>query len=284
MDLSATLTQLTRKLCSPTLDSCQVHIQRLKDYRVVVEASRLGESIQGGGIARTLLAAYLKALGEFGEGLICLREDHNNRSGLAAGLLFSPAVDRAKAELIERDAFLFHYRQVLPFLERRALSNSNVAYRMATALPDWHGFLVTDGACASGKNPCLLFGTAADRSEKLALQRAHHEYQTIARVHALRPTRCAELADSPSVDAAPDRHHLASRDPRNRERFQTLCASLGSTHSHRPPLHGSWEIESVPSPIRSLVYARAKHSQLTPLVFDQPEDPTGDRPLFHPFW
>ncbi len=295
MDLSATLNQLTRKLCKPTLETCQVHIRKAfgieNNYRVVIDGKSAGESVQGGGISKSLLTAYAKALGEFGEGLVCLRENHDNRSGMAAGLLFFQAVDRAKAELIERDAFLHHYRNEVPFLGRRPLQRAKsrsfiapVAFRMATAHPDWHSFLVTDDLCATGQRTCLLFGTAADRNEKLALQRAHDEYQVIAHVHNIRPSRCAELAGDSSSSSSADRHHLSSRDSRNLERFRTLCSPMRATKGGRQSIHNQWEIERLQSPIETMVYARVRHRELTPLVFDIPEAVAGNTPLYHPFW
>lgn len=236
------------------------------------------------------MEAFAKALSEAGENVLVYTDGLESRCGMAAGLFASQAEVRARGELLERDAFLFHYRSGRPF-RRREDSSDLLVFEMDSASDEFHAILVTDLRSAEGSAPCLLFGTSAHPDMEIALEKAAQEYSAIRLNHRLHPNRCSSWEVSPDqVPTVMDLHHVASRDIRNIERFKSLCgygsADVPISDNGREPLNkAGWKISVLSSPIRTLSFVRAEHPDLIRMTFGLPEaSGPGEPPLYHPFW
>lgn len=289
MDLSNSLISTTSLLLKDKTLSPKVFVyspspSTFERWLLVIQVTQNGRAQRSSGSSKSFMEAYAKALSEMGELLIIEAEKLYSRCGIAGSFFMSRSISRAKCELLERDAFFFHYRNRLPFsAEPRELSEKGLlAYELSTADPTLRTFLVTDRMCASGQSECLLFGCATNEAAETAIEKAIQEYSAIYLNHQRHPDRCKLLANSSEkIPVIMDRHHAASRDPRNIERFRSLCSNRGSVLSPRK-LDGLWEIQTLPSPIRALAFARVSHPSLIKLTFDIPE--ADEKDLLHPFW
>lgn len=301
MDLSSSLAWITQLLNKEQFESLNVRLClpkyfKLGRYLVRIDARAIGVNtlFRSSGLSLRIDEAFLRALSELGETLILQRCGFQSRCGIAGGLSKSGAIQRAKSELIERDAFLYHYRSGAPFSTCQKLTEDIVAFDMEVPVNEsLTAILVTDEASARGANRCLWFGTSAARSRTVAIEKALQEYLSIRANHlALNPNgkskrqRCFAEASQPHSDL--DQHHAASSDPRNLKRFVELCAGMDSVLPplRRNPLDQSrWEIQSLTSPILGLKFARAIHPDLIPMEFGIPESwASTTPPLLHPFW
>lgn len=236
-------------------------------------------------------SSYIRALVELGENIIFKTHGLEDRGGLSGGFLLSGAVKRAKFELIERDAFLFHYRTVTPFLSRASDPQVGaLLFEMRSSVPGVHCFFATTPECAEGHHPCLLLGLGAHEEAAQARKKALGELATMKMDHELRPGWCAALEANPDrISRVPDFHHVQSRDGRNIQIIRKLCdlqdagrgASVDPVH-----IEGGWNIQTLESPIRFVKYGRIENAKLRSLKFGEPELVTGasDRPLYHPIW
>lgn len=295
------------------------HLRTLADLLIVapadrqsLEVTRLAPSVEtsdqyltvlkngnvsASGVSKSPSISFLKALLEYGECLICLKRNWTNRSGIAGGIFLGTSVNRAQFELIERDAFLFHYRNEVPFAPLKAIHlkvdfPQLLIFEMNSADPRFFSILATDRVSA-GQNPiaphCLIFGTATHLNRSAAIRKAIEEYSALRYNHLVDPEFCGscKVADRRNSGAY---HHGASSDPRNIERFKRLC-SLTRPMSSRIPrtdqgeVSRTWKTEKLESPLRFFNFARASNPLLIPLSFGEPEpDSPAEHPLYHPFW
>jgi hypothetical protein len=215
---------------------------------------------------------------------------------MAAGFFSTQAIQSAKGELIERDAFLHHYQNLTPmkFSHIHELKSRNeskiLVFQMETTDPSFSAFLVTDSECSKGQAECLLFGFGAHSNKKIALEKSIQEYSAILLQHQKRPERCRWLSENPEkIPTLMDRHNVAARDDRNKERFKSIC-ELSRPQEHnveRPVIDPSkWIIHKFKTPISMFQYAQANHPELLKMKFGipEPDSDSGDKPLFHPFW
>lgn len=292
MELSSSLSRVTRHLvgAEPGTVQTYVHCPRastLSRYIVVCEWEREPRKrIKASGVARSRLDAYLKAVVELGEVAICDGTSMLNRTGLAGGLIFENAVHRAKAELLERDAFLFHYRRRLPFVKRESAGPGACLFEMSSPLADVHCFIALDQAFVEGGAECILMGFGCHLDRETAGEKAVGELAGMVLDHSLRPGWCRDVYTGAAKPARlTDLHHAYSRDSRNIERIRALCRP-GSADSSRGPLSEEWRVERLQSPLKYFKYVRVSHPGLAVLEFGRPEDATspGQAPLYHPVW
>ncbi len=90
-------------------------------FSVLVIADVNGKPAQGYSRNDRLNIAFTKALCEFGEVIVARQLSLANRNGLAGGVFKRTAISRAKSELLERDAFLYHYAIRIPFTQRKKM-------------------------------------------------------------------------------------------------------------------------------------------------------------------
>jgi ribosomal protein S12 methylthiotransferase accessory factor YcaO len=146
-----------------------------------------------------MIDSFTKAMSELGESILVYSLGLETNSGLAGGFLYKTARQRAKAELIERDAFLYHYKNRIPFIERIFLEkkdNSKLdifAYKMASTDSSFYSYLVTDEDCSRGNRMCLLFGLGSHKIKNIAISKAIQEYASIALLHEKFPLWCDGL-------------------------------------------------------------------------------------------
>ena len=239
---------------------------------------------KGSATSSNPIEAYIKAVAELGESLICSSLNFGNRSGIAAGLLTSQAIVRAKSELIERDAFLYHYRNAIPFTAVKEIDDNDglLAFQMQSAEKNYYSYLVTDVKCSTGASECLLFGTGCHPSEKIAIEKAVQEYVSIALNHELKPEWCnGNSNEQLQHKSLTDRHHFASRDFRNIERFRLLCL-VREPAGPRPNVGDDWKITRLSSPLRFFNFVYVQNESLISMTFGEFERIEGD--LLHPFW
>lgn len=295
---SSRLTKTAKVLFKDPIDFLDVFIHQPKPethglWIVVIEGA-FGSwlPMKGSGMSDSQFNAFIKALVEFSEVYLMRKLNLTDREGISGGLFYSTALVRSQSEVIERDAFLYHYRRKIPFLSLEKIiathdpTRSIHLYKMASASENLISFLATDNLCAEGKNACLLIGLGCHSSAKIAMNKAVGEYSTMYLDHLLRPGWCEDIAHNITVaKRLPDFHHACSRDPRNIEKFLMLCK--GSTEILRNPADShKWEVEKFNSPIRFIKFVRSRHPDLERLTFGEPELDSGpsEFKLYHPIW
>lgn len=295
MDLSSYYRQLALFFVRPRLDGLLSlaetnRVEATSYFRVFLQAQVPGAiNLVGAGRDTSKFRAFFKALGELGEAFLCHRLKRPNRSGLAGGFLFKKSKERAYGEILERDAFFHHYRSGVPFLD--SVPDQFRVFLLDSRDPKFKVVLVTDSASIRGELGCLVFGlgTAIDLTE--AVKKARYEYLTLRRLHQIRPDRCRKLATlSPERLSMADRHHIASRDQRNLDRFRHLCE--GFSDVRRLPIDpAKLSIKRHNSPIFGFKYAEVSHPDLIPMEMGVSEIWTGNlsshptpKPLLHPLW
>lgn len=301
MGLSRSLARLTRHLIRGDEGRTEAFVHPPSEltlgFFIVVSTFRSDEGavLKGTGVARSQTEAYLKSAIELGEVLCSRQNGISTRNGMAGGLLLHSAIERARAELLERDAFLFHYRKGVPFrsseIWREGIPGASgrgriMVFELSSAVGGLRCVLATDEASIGGDEGCLWFGLAAHPDREAAARKAVGEYACMNLDHALRPGWCADVfAGTRPASRLPDLHHAASRDPRNRRRFHDLCGVGESESRFRQGVSIEWSQAEVPSPLRYFRYARASSPLLDILEFGVSESvPAGEPPLLHPVW
>jgi hypothetical protein len=261
---------------------------------VVVEAIwRDWALMKGTGTGRSESVSFLKGLVELGEVWLVRKHSLQDRSGIAGGIFRRQASFRAKAELIERDSFLFHYRNRHPFarkikeVRQTVDAPGIVVFEMDSSDPKFTSVFATNTMCAMQGADCLLMGLGAHSDPNVAIQKAIQEYSIMAMDHVRRPGWCARLSqDSSLSNRLPDFHHAQSRDSRNLERIKSICAIDGrQTRRVLPKIF--WNERQLPSPIRFVHYVAVSSPDLMSLDFGAPEPREiweSERPLYHPVW
>lgn len=238
----------------------------------------------GAGSGRTSLSAFLRALSEVGEDALRRRRRIGYRCGMAGGLFLGQALRRARAERIEHDAFLYHYRERIPFRYLGDFKGLR-AYELSSASAQVRVALVTRLSYARlvGRD-CVHFGIGGDADLKCALEKA-------AREHDLMLPRLMGVQERGGASRPEkDPHFAAAFDGRNVRIFQSLCQEgLDEPTPGRAAVEPQWNEELLESPVRLLRFARVSSEDLIPMQFGVPErnsqDQDGaDSELYHPFW
>lgn len=260
---------------------------------VDIDSEEFGRAKGSGMTTDSVNSSYIRAVVELGENIIFKTKRLEDRGGLSGGFLFSEAIQRGKYELIERDSFLYHYRERAPFLSRRASQEGDaLLFEMKSKVPGVHCFFATTRECANGQNPCLLLGLGAHKDPSQAQRKALGELSTMQLDHDLRPGWCEALAASPEkISRLPDYHHVQSRDSRNIEAIKEICSvsgeSLGKQAGYDSEIQRQWRVEKMESPIRFAKYCHISNSRLEALKFGFPEEKSlwrSESPLYHPIW
>ena len=299
MDLKTTLRLGARVLLPrPQFADPRVSIYRLaflSRFLVTISTAYDDLSVVGGGAGSNPFGALLKAVAECGEVVVARKCGLSHRSGIAAGLSISATTRRAQDELLERDAFLFHYRNQVPLrpiesplaqaagCELFALNVADASRKGCLAL------LQREFSPSEGN--CLVFGTGVGENESSAATRAISEALTLKLRHELDSKWCrAHHTVSNENRSGPDFHHFASRDPRNLATFSLIAsrcisnATSNATSKPRTPT-GSFNVLSEDSPVRPFKFVRVTHEGLASIEFDGPEPGSYEsNPLYHPFW
>lgn len=292
MDVSSSLIQITKWFIRDRNRNINIHIfpkskNTLNLWQVIIEVEWDQKKLIGSsGGSKSLFEAYLKALSELGENIILDSSALMSRCGIAGGLFESQAIIRAKAELLERDSFFYHYRNKVPFYDTFTLFKDGIElciFQLQSSDPHFYSYLATDKDCTLGKSSCLLFGTSAHPDKNVAIEKAIQEYSAIRLNHILQPERCESLFKNPDkIATIMDKHHIASRDPRNLNRFQNLCQTSKNMGNRKQIDPKNWETQKLKSPFRLLKFIRVDHPDLIKMTFGIPEP--GEDKLFHPFW
>lgn len=265
-------------------------------YKIVCwQQIDLLESALGAGVGSTPQGAFLKALLELGESSIRIRNKFKSRSGIAGGLFRSNVIQRAKAELIERDAFLYHYRVGVPFERyswrmQSALERGLFAFRLKSAIRDFTITMILNVEALYSLQPHLEFATGCALTVSGSLRKALEEFHLVR--DAIR--RKGHNRVSRSIF---DNHLVASFDERNVTRFRNLIENTNPALkliSQKPFLPResllsrqlNWRVEDLSSPIRFFRFCRVQCPDLVEMTFGQPEsqESATARDLFHPFW
>lgn len=299
MEFSSRLVKVARVLLKPHFDSVEVYLhspERIAHgkWTAVIDVKSLGlGKLKGTGTAGVFYDAFLKALVELGENIVVKQNGLRDRNGLSGGLFLRTASQRSKCELLERDAFLYHYRSGEAFSPIEVdsdyyKSKGICLFRMSSADERVFCILATDVNCSKGKSECLLIGLGASESLDEAIQKAIAEYSIMLYDHEFRPGWCAFLAKDPSrIKRVPDFHHVQSRSTRNIEIFKQLCQGprgLGRKPGFAHKVNKAWKQEIFGSPVHLVHYVKLSNPLLTPLIFGKPEPTSGDENLYHPIW
>jgi ribosomal protein S12 methylthiotransferase accessory factor YcaO len=238
----------------------------------------------------TQIQAFTAALSEWIERWALNRSKSRLRlpssNGIASGLLFSNAVERAKCESLERDAFLWHFRNQVPLVD--AVTHSKfqdetiVLGQLQSADPNRPAFLATTNSVATGTFPCVIFGMGCALDPQIARQRAIEELLPQLSAHIEESNHCARPRYS-EAKSGPFFHHFESRNSEVRVRFANLFRT-GRPPIRKPLNSGLWRIQRLSPELRFFKVAHATHPDLIPLEFGKPEPDSKERPFYHPIF
>lgn len=195
---------------------------------------------------------------------------------MASGIFWRTARHRAISELIERDAFLYHYRNKISFEEQLYTCPTFSVYRMASAVPNYFAAIAIDHESINGKSECIKIGLGASASLNVAIRKASNECLVMIEDHGRNPNWCASDLRRTTM---PDFHHRQSRNSKNRFLMQSLCTVL--SYSNRKPVQLKIVESRLVSPIPFFKLLQVK-SNLTNLTFGNSEP--HDEDMFHPIW
>jgi hypothetical protein len=300
MDLSRSLNSIARIFLKEPAESLGIYVDSndgLKSERRLTISAHFTQwgTLRASGSSPSIEEAFFKALIELGEVIATKKSGLQNRNGIAGGFLASKALARAQAELIERDAFLFHYRSQTPFCAEIPLDEDLLedygsevrVYEMASADSKNRCAIATDVRCANQTSECLWIGLGASEDIHEAARRALREYRFMLLDHRLRPGWCERVKRDPSsTNRLTDVHHSHSRDPRSLKRFAELCSNIRATDREQIS-QGRWKSKKLESVIRFVSYRCVLHPDLIPMEFGVPEPWSlrdSEGPLLHPFW
>lgn len=290
MDLSSALNKTAKFLFKKK--GIELNVQVLKPSRktlfrwicsiYVADLTIKKRTYRGTGGSNQLAFAFLKAFGEVCETIAMYENKLSSRCGMAAGIIAENSILRAKSELIERDAFIYHYRNRIPFVSRKRIDDDLHSFELASADKDFPTYFVTNTSTTNGASKCLQFGCGTSfQNSNDAIQKAVQEFVNIHINHHNFPNQCLEWWNHPElIPTKMDFHHVQSRDQRNLDIFKLL---FNTQSTSRPQIDRTkWIIEELPSPAKFFKVFKVAHPDLQILKFGQPEPNTAD--LYHPFW
>lgn len=289
VELSSSLIKTTRFLLKNKKITIQIHVTKPSELNLNrwicnlrVFDSKLNRTYRGTGGSKQLTFSFLKAFGEVCETIAMYENNFSSRCGMAAGILTENTILRAKSELIERDAFIYHYRNRLPFLSKNPIGNDLHSFELASADNNFPTYFVTNTATTLGNADCLQFGCGTSyKNATDAIQKASQEFININLNHLNFPNQCSEWSNhSEKIPTIMDFHHVKSRDRRNIDIFNSLFKV--NFHTRDQIDHSKWLVTEVPSPSIFFKVFKVTHPELQKLDFGIPEPNSND--LFHPFW
>lgn len=295
MDLSSALEKTVNFLMKYPVSDIRIYIHSpsedtLNNYITVANLTFNGNRISASGSARSRLSSNIKAIAEIGEIIICKTRGYSTRAGIAGGFIKNEAINRAKSELLEHDAFLYHYRNKVPFTLKRKIKNhltEILIYQLLTKSSKHTTILATDPKSISDKSSCIMFSTATHENEDFAIEKAISQYCQIYLNHSKWPTQCQDMSTGKTKPRnITDIHHISSRDHRNKEIFKVLCPLDGSTN-YSPYIKDklNWIASKEESPMLFFKYYKLMESNLIPMNHGTPEKEYDNlKPLYHPFW
>jgi hypothetical protein len=241
-----------------------------------------GHSYKGSATGEKQSLTLIRAVVEAGESRIASGK-YNNRAGIAGGFFKRSTINRAIGELIEKDAFLFHFRQQIPgkLIERNDVLQL-VSIQLSAARSDYNVVLSTTTDCAFGNPSCIILGLGVSRTSLIeARKKSEQEVWSMLRDHEIRKNWCSSVPGDSSNYS--DLHHIKSRDHRTIKRFQSLFHDF----QNFPDREENFEvkIERLESPLRFIRYYKAYSNSLLKIEFGQPEPySSSNDPLYHPIW
>ena len=241
-----------------------------------------GTRVHGTASGKSRINCFHRACIEAGETEIASRLNLNSRTGLAGGFISSAALIRARNELLERDAFLHHYRNREPMkkvVHQFELAGAEI-YEMNCADSTVRTYM----ALSVDRSGCLKFGLGASSNSKIALTRAVEELRVVELDHLLRPDNCSQVyrAEKPPKNLA-DFHHSQSRDPRNKLIFDEITKCTKDFRSRTKSIE--FTVKKYSSSLRFIKYIHLTSSSLELLRFGEPEPFTSaSPPIYHPLW
>lgn len=287
MDLQNKLRILTRFLLKPLAKDIQVFIHDpeagSKEICVVVICKCLNIDFKGSSFSDDIFTAYFKAVCELGENLISNDVGLTNRNGLAGGLIWKNTLLRARAELLERDSFIFHYRNRLA---GKILTDNKeyILLKLSSSDPRFHVVMTVGKDYLNFAHTCLCVGLAASMDLEEATRKSLNEYNGMRLNHRLITCREKPLGEPDNWLKLTDFHHNESRNPLNKKIFRELCSGKEMMYS-RVFSADLWRVQKIKSPVRLLKYALVNHPQLESLSFGIPYEVIGfENRVFHPFW
>lgn len=311
MDLRYRLVSLLKVFLPKEIQIKSIQFEHLKlwersFYFVALKSSIKGNDdlfFSGTGSGTGWNNAAIKALSEMGENIICFR-DGGERSGLAGGFLEKMAQQRAYEELLERDAYLFHYRNQEPFLKciyendflkSYLLKSRDSKFKIVLSLKKQTNY--GDRLSPIG---CIQFGLGIGLTTCNALNKSLSELAALMMYHRQNPKVCLETYNDIKANqkkfaekkvSLMDIHHAFGWDPRNQRRFKDLEICKNFTEKKKRTSESldfkksKISFEKIKSPLLYIKYVRAYDSShsLNHLFLGQHEHDYTE-PLLQPFW
>jgi hypothetical protein len=300
VDLRNQAIKITQFLILEKLDNLQIDVETPNgenghQFVLRISANLKQYKIKSLGANENFYLAILKANFELGEAIIAKEHNILLRSGLAGGFFKKNIVERAKAELIERDAFLFHYHSKIPFnkigmidiLRHRTKYTFNI-YEMSSASDRYFSCLVSPGIESLNGRKYIHFGTASGLKsiQYSTISKAIEEYFSLDIFKNHSKANIIKRYLNPNYSGPKSKHIAAVFDERNIELFQILMgqSSGEKTRLLSKNLENLWNVLQINSPIRGAKYFIVSNPELRKLMLDQNESDDHTNPLYHPFW
>lgn len=260
--------------------------KRRHNTLVVLRSFSKSEILKGSGEGHHLADGFLKAMIELGELQICRQFSLKNREGLAGGLFKKTALERAKCELIERDAFLFHFCNGIPFIELPYQDREIVLYQLLSATPKRNVILATLKQNQEGKADCVQLGLGCSQDIQIAINKSLSELERLRYQHLYHLDFCEDSHQSNRPKNNTDFHHQQSRNQHLISYFSFLCQTSQSSIHNRPVINeAEWKYETVKGPFHLIKYFKVTHPHLEAISWGRPEEVKGVSSGFYaPLW
>ncbi|MBL6988878.1 MAG: hypothetical protein ISR65_03835 [Bacteriovoracaceae bacterium] len=259
-------------------------------YSIVIRSEYGEHAPTATGTNENLLTAYLKSILEFGEEILRGELGLNDRCGMAGGLIRKNIIERAKAELLERDSFLYHYRSKHPLKKLRTITYRGKVFdvfQMHCCQKGYYAIFIKEPQKYYLEREICHFTTASGRNLEATIKKALEEYFSLEIFLDKNRSDIVLLLDGGLTGDNPIFPHVKSMfDERNLNRINHICnESLPKEHSGPQTEREipSWEVEKLGSPLKLFDFYKLKSSNLHQLDFGTPEEKISP-PLYHPFW
>lgn len=261
--------------------------ENLNRFVVVINLTIENIKLKSSATSSSHAFAAVKAISEIGEDILRTEKKLGSRSGISGGFIKSEIINRAKSELIEHDAFFFHYHNKIPFTyhNSRILNEQTLHTFILSSKSKMYKTILVINEESLEDNNCLIFATSAHSNLEIAIEKAICEFSQKLLNHLLWPEDCAKLENELIFHNKSDLHHKACRSPINKEIFKKLCCKENISPLIDRGDTSTWEIEKLSSPLEFFNFYKITSMQLIPIYFGIPEEDQDENALnFHPYW
>jgi hypothetical protein len=230
------------------------------EFTVVIEVieTETQKLFTGKGRAGNSWGAFLQALLKLGETIIIEKEGLLDQSAIASGPIFFNNTERVKTELVERDAFLFHYQNQIPFRpistkEGESSTRPIHFFALETIDETYHSVFAIGPLHTSTKGENVVRGMGTHPLQNLACQKA---------LEAIQETEYEER-----IQALCYPQNFTKSNSENVRKSEAQAEKLLQGRRISKLFPYAWDIETYHSPIRFFQYSKVTHPEISSVKF-----------------